>query len=104
MRRLLTWLSGVAGGVALYRLFSQRPHAPVLLPPAPEPGPDPRADELRAKLAESRALVDEREEFEGAETTVDTQVDPPRESPDERRRRVHEHGHAAASRMRRRSE
>jgi hypothetical protein len=104
VRRLLTWLSGVAGGVALYRLFSQRAHVPVALPPAPDEPPDPRAEELRAKLAESRVLVDERDEFEAAETTVDTEVEPPRESPDERRRRVHERGHAAASRMRRRGE
>jgi hypothetical protein len=106
VRRLLTWLSGLAGGVALYRLLSQRQTAPAL-PPAPAPpaadeGPDPRAAELRAKLEESRVLVDERDEFEAAETTVDAQAEPQSESPEERRRRVHEQGRSAAARMRRR--
>ena len=32
---------------------------------------DPRADELRRKLAEARTIVEEREEFEAAETPVD---------------------------------
>jgi len=47
-------------------------------------GPDP-AEELRAKLEESRAVVGEREEFEAGETTVDAAPDP-----ESRRRDVHE--------------
>ena len=44
---------------------------------------------------ESRALVDEREEFESAETPVDEA------EVDDRRRAVHERGRAAADQMRR---
>jgi hypothetical protein len=57
---------------------------------------------LRRKLAESRAIVDEREEFEAAETTVD-QAPEPVGDPESRRRAVHESGRAAAQRMRERS-
>jgi hypothetical protein len=75
--------------------------------PAPEPGEeeavDPRAEELRRRLDESRTLVEEREEFESGETTIDqveTAVatrDLP--DPDERRRQVHEEGQAVIDRM-----
>ena len=82
-------------GFGLARLLFWRRRAPVL-PPAPEPEPevDPRAEALRAKLEESKAAIGEREEFEAAETPVDEA------DPDERRRRVHEAGRAAAEEMR----
>jgi hypothetical protein len=64
-------------------------------------GPDPRADELRRKLDESRSIVEEREEFEGAELTVD-RAEPAPEDPDSRRRAVHESARATAEQMRRR--
>lgn len=69
--------------------------------PEPDPAPDPRADELRAKLAESRTLVEERARFEEAETPVD-EAEPvaPRAEVDERRRAVHEAGREAAAEMR----
>ena len=66
-------------------------------PPA-EQG-DPRADELRRRLAESRDLAGEREEFEGGETTVD-EAEPTGADLEERRRRIHEAGRAAAGEMR----
>ena len=62
------------------------------------PGPDPRAEELRRKLAESRSIVEEREEFEAAETPVD-RAEPAPEL-DERRRRVHERARGTARKMR----
>jgi hypothetical protein len=62
-------------------------------------GPDPRAEELRRKLQESRAIVEEREEFEAAETPVD-KADHGPQDPEARRRAVHEAGRAAAERMR----
>jgi len=62
-------------------------------------GLDPRAEELRRKLEESRALVEERDEFEGAELTVDL-AEPPPEDPESRRHAVHEAGRAAVERMR----
>src|SRR5207248_3258449 len=54
VRRLLTWLSGAVGGIAIYRLLMRR-RAPLAVP---EPDADPRADELRARLDASRPLVD----------------------------------------------
>ena len=79
--------------------------------PAPElpPAPDPRADELREKLAEAREVVAEREETEAAETPVNEveapgdDVEAPGDDVAERRRKVHAHGHAVAGEMRRRS-
>jgi hypothetical protein len=60
---------------------------------------DTRADELREKLAESREVVAERDEFESAETPVDHAEEV---APDlgDRRRAVHEHGRKVAERMR----
>ena len=49
--------------------------------------PDP-ADELRAKLEESRAAAEDREEFEAGETPIDEA------DPEARRRRVHERARA----------
>jgi len=95
MRGRLVWIVGgiVLAAAALARALRPRPT------PTLEPGPDPRAAELRRKLAESRAIVSERDEFEAGETTVDV-ADPGPEVAD-RRRRVHEEGRAAARRMRR---
>lgn len=89
MRRPLAWL---LGGFALLGFLRRRR----------EPGPgaaDPRAEELRRKLDESRSLVDERDEFEGAELTVD-RAEPLPEDPESRRRTVHEQGREAVERMR----
>ena len=87
VRARTAWLGalGVAGA-AVVRALRRKP--------APAPAPDPRAEELRRKLEESRAVVDEREEFESAETPVD-QVEV-----DDRRRAVHERVRAAAEQMR----
>jgi hypothetical protein len=89
--RLALLLGGavVAGSVA-YRFFVRRPPAPVV--------PEPHAEALKSKLAESRVVVEDREEFEGAETPVD-EADPVSD-PEARRRSVHESGRAAADRMR----
>lgn len=57
-------------------------------------GPDPRAEELRKRLDESRAIVSEREEFEEAETPVDHVDERAEPGVDERRKSVHEHGRA----------
>jgi len=61
--------------------------------PATAPVEDPRAAE---KLDESRTVVEDREEFESGETTVDTDV-----AVEDRRQAVHERGKAAAEQMRR---
>jgi hypothetical protein len=83
MRRLLALL----GGLALLRawLARRRTHlAPAL--------PDPRADELRRRLDESRALAEDgpEEDFTSGETPVDA---------DERRRDVHARGRSAIDEM-----
>lgn len=96
VRARTAWLAGAAGAaIAVYRRL-RRPGAL----PAPAPVEDPRAEELRRKLEESRAVVDEPEEFDSAETTVD-QAGPVDVSG--RRSAVHERGRAAAEEMRRRS-
>ena len=95
MRRPTAWLLGAFAAAGLLRRRQQQHVAHEL-----ETEPDPRADELRRKLAESRAIVEEREEFEAAETTVDQAHAP--EDPELRRRAVHEAGRAAAERMRER--
>jgi hypothetical protein len=88
VRRLALLLAGFG----LARLFFwRRPEAQQL--PAPE-APDPRAEALRAKLAEAKEVVDERDEFEAAETPVDEA------DPDERRRRVHDAARATVEEMR----
>ena len=62
---------------------------------------DARADELRRRLAESRELVEERDEFEAAEPTVEQTEHAP-DDPERRRREVHETGRTVAQQMRRR--
>jgi MYXO-CTERM domain-containing protein len=89
MRHPLAW---TLGGFALFGFLRRRREVPS--------GSDPRADELRRKLAESRSIVEERDEFEGAEVTVDL-AEPAPESPESRRRAVHDAGRATVERMRR---
>jgi hypothetical protein len=104
------WLLGGLGAAAAALGLRRRPEP---VPPARELGPDPRAAQLREKLEESRAAVEEleRERAEDGETPVDEAVpaaDPePEEEPEadassveERRRRVHERGRATARKMR----
>jgi hypothetical protein len=97
MRRLLRWAGAALGGLALYRLVRRR-SADGALDEEDGPAADARAEELRRKLQESRALEEERAAFEEGETTLD-RADP-EEPPEERRRGVHERGRAAADEMR----
>jgi hypothetical protein len=82
----------------LPRVLRRQPARTHELPPEA----DPRAEELREKLAEAREVVAEREENEAAETPVD-EAEAPGEDIAERRRKVHAHGHAVAGEMRRRA-
>ena len=86
MRRLLGWIAGAMGGLAAYRWLRRRPQ--VATEPAPAESGE-RADELRAKLAETRENEPVAEEF----------PEPEPESPEDRRRRVHEEGRAALDDM-----
>jgi hypothetical protein len=90
MRARLAWVTGVLGvaGAVVYRK---------LRPGVALPEEDPRAAELRRRLDESRTLVEERDEFEAAETPVDAADEA---APDARRQAVHERGRAAAEEMR----
>ena len=90
MRRLALLLAGFG----LARLFFWRRPEALAPPPEAEPELDPRAEALRAKLAEGKEIVEEREEFEAGETPVDEA------DLDERRRRVHEAARAAVEEMR----
>ena len=94
MKHPLAW---ALGGFAVFGFLRRRRE----VAQAPDGlSPDPRAEELRRKLAESRAIVDEREEFEAAELTVDL-AEPAPEDPDSRRRAVHESARETVDRMRR---
>jgi hypothetical protein len=96
VRRPLAWLLGAIGVAAAFALRALRRRR---AEPAPAPVETDQAEELRRRLAESRAIVDEREEFEAGETPVD-RAEPESGDPDERRRRVHEQGQAAIEHMR----
>jgi hypothetical protein len=86
----------MVGGFALFGFLRRRKQQPQQVEE-----PDPRAEELRQRLAESRSIVAEREEFESAETPVDEVQ--PLEDPETRRRAVHESARATAERMRERN-
>jgi hypothetical protein len=91
VKRPLAWL---LGALAVFG-FLRRRHD------AAEAVTDPRADELRRKLADSRSIVEERDEFEAAELTVDL-AEPAPEDPESRRRAVHDSARATVDQMRRR--
>ena len=93
MRRSLAWL---LGAVAVFEFLKRRkPQAQG----SSDDDPDPRAEELRRKLAESRSIVEERDEFEAAEPTVDQTEHAP-DDPERRRRDVHESAREITARMR----
>jgi hypothetical protein len=105
MRRVTAWIGGIASGVVAYR-FWRRHHAAEAAPEPEAPAePDDRAEELRAKLAETReaepavaeAPVEEPSAAEQVEPEAEEPAEP--ESPDERRSRVHEEGRAALDEM-----
>jgi hypothetical protein len=92
--RLALVLGGATfAGAAAYRRLRRKPAPAVTVA-------DEHAEELRAKLAASRVVVDDREEFESAETPVDLAEDV---APDlgDRRRAVHDRGRHVAEEMRR---
>ena len=105
MRRLTAWIGGVASAVVAYRFWRRHQQA------APEPQPeawtgeaDDRAEELRAKLAESREAEPVAEEAPAEPVAAAEVEDPPEspespESPEERRRRVHDEGRATLDEM-----
>jgi hypothetical protein len=87
VRNRAAWIAGALGaaGVA-YRTLRRRP----------SPAADPRADELRRKLDESKPLVEEREQFESGETPVDEATLAEKQ---EKRAAAHEQARAAVREM-----
>jgi hypothetical protein len=98
VRARLAFLAGGAAvaGAAVYRFLRGAP--------APPPVPDTHAEELRAKLAEARAVVDDRDEFDSAETPVDEAEEAVAPDLGDRRRAVHARGRHVAEEMRRGSD
>ena len=93
-RRLAFLTGGIAVAVAaLWRIVRRRPAGWVDLEPI-----DPRAEELRRRLEESRPVVEDRDEFEAGETTVDA-VEAAPEDPEARRKAVHAEGRSTVERM-----
>ncbi len=107
MRRNVALLAGVAAGTAAAVLVRLRKVS--ALGAATEPAPDPRAEELRRKLAEAREQAADESEFEAAGMAAEAVLEdePPAAAAgpvDEERRRVHEDARAAAEEMRRAGE
>jgi hypothetical protein len=100
VRRLTAWIGGAVGGIAAYRFFRRRPEPAEVAAP---PEPDDRAEELRTKLAESRAAEPVVEEAPPEPVVEEAPPEPVAEeepeSPEERRQRVHEEGRAALDEM-----
>ena len=98
VRARTAWLAGAVGaGMALYRRLRR--------PARAGSEPDPRAEELRRKLDESRVVAEEQhEQAASPETPVDTVTAPAGTAADaaveERRQAVHERARAAADEMR----
>ena len=103
MRRLIKWIGGTAGGIAAYRFVRRQEASLQAAPEVVADEADARADELRAKLAESRAAEPVTEEEAAAEAEPEAVPEPepvPKpESSEDRRRRVHEEGRAALDEM-----
>jgi hypothetical protein len=99
VRRLTAWIGGTLGGITAYRFLRRRHAAPAGAIGEAPAEPDDRADELRARLAESRAAGPVAAEPPPVEAEVEESPEPEPESPDERRRRVHEEGRAALDDM-----
>jgi membrane-bound lytic murein transglycosylase B len=101
-------IGALAGAAAAFLLGRRRAGAQ----PVEEIPVDPRAEELRHKLAEARQAGVDEAEFEaagmGAETIVADEPSrrepPPGDEFEAMRRRVHEEARAAAEEMRRRAE
>jgi hypothetical protein len=99
MRRLTAWVGGVAGGFVAYRWWRRRPEAAAEPSPGqPQEQSDERAEELRAKLAETRES-DEPSAAEPDEPSSPAEPDEPPEAVEERRQRVHDEGRAALDEM-----
>ena len=96
-RNLALFVGALAG--ALAGLFLRRRRPPELAP-----GPDPRAEELRQRLATARAVAPENTAESSSAEPAPELAAPPADEFDAMRRRVHAEGRAAAEEMRRSAE
>ena len=95
--RLAVLVGGVAvAGATAARFFRRRPaHADI---------DDPNAERLKAKLAESRAVVDDRDDFDAGETPIDQADEAVAPELGDRRKAVHTRARRVAEEMRRGSD
>jgi hypothetical protein len=97
-RQIALLAAGAAAAVAVAHKLRRRRAPGASAPgPPPEPAPDPRADELREKLAAAREVLDERDVAEEHETPVDEAV--AEGEVEARREAVHAQGRAAVAEM-----
>ena len=89
MRRLVGWVGGAVGGAAVYRWLRRRSQVEAPVAESESAESDERADELRARLAETRA----------SDEPSPAEPDEPPEAVEERRQRVHDEGRAALDEM-----
>jgi hypothetical protein len=101
VKRFLAGIGGVLGLSWLLRKRREaveRDTAAEATLPEPDPALDPRAEELRARIEESKAAGDDREQYEAGETPVDAVDDPAA-----RRAAVHRQAEARIEEMAERS-
>jgi hypothetical protein len=98
VRRLLAPLAATVAGLGVARLVARRRRRPAAEPDAR--AHDPRAEELRRKLAEARSAVGDETDWSSGELTVDQVSEAAPADPVERRRSVHAEGRSAVERMR----
>jgi hypothetical protein len=97
--RRLGWIGGVVGGLVALRWLRRGPRVAAEPVPEPTPAEDP-GEELRAKLAESRTAEPAPEVDETPpEPVAEEEPAAEPESPEDRRRQVHEEGRAALDEM-----
>ena len=102
MKRKAALLLGAAAGAAAAVVIRRRRRVPREIEPAAELEPDPRAEELRRRLAEARAAAADQAELGAAAAAADE--GPPADEFEAMRRRVHAEARAAADAMRRSGE
>ena len=111
MRRIVPLAVGAVTGALAAAAARRRPKRPES-GPVPRAIRDPRAEELRRKLAEARESAAAEDDFEVAGTAAEPLVEerttrednpivPAGEDVEDARRRIHEEGRAAAEEMRR---
>jgi hypothetical protein len=95
--RLAVFVGGAAvAGAAVYRFVRRMP--------AQAPPSDMHAEHLRAKLAKSRAVIEDQAEFDSGETPVDEAEEPVGPDLADRRSAVHARARHVAQEMRRGSD